>query len=56
MTTMEISQLCSNFDRLTEPVYSARNAMRLHFSTDENFGDRGFLAVITAQPGVYLMM
>ena len=52
---MEISQLCSNFDRLTEPVYSAGNAMTLQFSIDEIFEDRGFLAVITAVPGVYLM-
>ena len=55
MTTMEISQICYNLDHLTEPVYSAENAMRLHFLTDDSFGDLGFLAIVTAVPRVYLL-
>ena len=57
MTTMEISRLCSNFDfdRLRQPVYSTGNAMRLHFLTDFDVTSRGFLAVVSAEPGLHLV-
>ena len=46
-----IARLCSNHDRLMEPVYSRRNMMTVFFITDSRESARGFLATVSAVQG-----
>ena len=52
MTSMVLSQICRNFERLSEPMYSTGNTVTLRFTSDGDYAERGFLIVVSVVTGI----